>query len=874
MTESKLFILAPHNFFSIFVVFVITQMLGEEYYPIADLHYEKPRYLNREEISYITTRLTELIEPYCSGAQKDLIKDTIISTILKDIMDSKLVPSWDILEKLIEEIRQAHMNSIVPSGKPVGNDACDGMGSTATQMTLNTFHFSGQAKSVSSDIKKMKALLVAAKKSLQHMTIVHFRKKDWTLREILSLRAQVEESTVITFTKAMRVAETKDLPPGFFGQRYVQKYAEGKKWNMKRIKESTHFLELTLDMNIVRKYNTSVHGVANAIFEDFFQKKGSSVLHWPFPTPTVVGKVYVFPNIETINAYFSKKDGASLHDIFKGVGNELKEKLYLESSLGKTLSFIRVSGIRGMSEFTPKKRSFASFLVTLDVKRYGTFPTRDFDDEDIYREIEGGYYDSKRVYRIQFNDSAMRSAGITRDYLLGMIERMGIKVLFRYSDSKNGTVSKVYGSYFLVFVKDRDPLSLIFSLSPDSDLGDSFVKSSLETMSERFFTLKTVKGADKENISKEIGKFGMTMEVQSNDKVLIEISEEVHKTWLNYTPIEILSKGKKQYYWAEVRGYNLQDLLKLRSVDQNCTRCTSIRDTSNAFGIENAKMSNALAIGETISGAGNYINAQHLYLVSSLMTKRGVPTGADFTGIGTGTNGHIALSIIERAQFVFTRCALKGSVEGGEHISGAIVGGSRVRTGTGSFDVMMKKRMRVQTFKNGVMETTEKIEELRNDEIFEKEKKVVFGDTDISLNSEATSMTIDEFAEDSRINSGIMEETISYRGEGEDGDTLSSAIISDTIGFFSTVSFIETYKFGKARVDMRVKPKSLIFDKSDNPVKGYLKTMEEAQSASFVMSLIQTSFMQKDEFLTNIIKDISKHAIELDIDEFKKFVNQ
>src|SRR5690606_36869766 len=97
------------------------------------------------------------------------------------------------------------------------------------------------------------------------------------------------------------------------------------------------------------------------------------------------------------------------------------------------------------------------------------------------------------------------------------------------------------------------------------------------------------------------------------------------------TPSERMRKSTLMI--AYTTGSNLKRLFKHPGIDDRLTSCNNIYKVNNVLGIENSLAVHMRELSGTIKANNAYINMAHINMISDYVMSRGIPRGANFTGI-------------------------------------------------------------------------------------------------------------------------------------------------------------------------------------------------------------------------------------------------
>lgn len=133
---------------------------------------QRQRRLTFDEITYILTDIEAVKSKYF-----EIITTSVFNQhkagLIEQLEKIKIYPY--MIDKLKEEITRQYYTSQVQAGECVGIIAAQSIGERQTQMTLNTFHFSGQAiQLVVTGVSRFTELLNASKTSKNSVTHIYY----------------------------------------------------------------------------------------------------------------------------------------------------------------------------------------------------------------------------------------------------------------------------------------------------------------------------------------------------------------------------------------------------------------------------------------------------------------------------------------------------------------------------------------------------------------------------------------------------------------------------------------------------------------------------------------------------------------------------
>lgn len=137
---------------------------------------QKQRRLTFDEITYILKDIEAVKSKYFP-----IITTSVFNKHKAGLIDQletiKIYP--DMIDKLRDEVTRQYYTSQVQAGECVGIIAAQSIGERQTQMTLNTFHFSGQAiQLVVTGVSRFTELLNASKTSKNSVTHIYYKHEE------------------------------------------------------------------------------------------------------------------------------------------------------------------------------------------------------------------------------------------------------------------------------------------------------------------------------------------------------------------------------------------------------------------------------------------------------------------------------------------------------------------------------------------------------------------------------------------------------------------------------------------------------------------------------------------------------------------------
>jgi len=308
----------------------------------------KPRPLTSIEIEDIVNVL-----PKIQAATKkcaDTIRSQIQNVLRAQLADIKIVPEG--IPKLKEYIVQQHYNSLVPAGEPVGIRAAEAIGQPTTQMSLDSFHSAGKESEIGTGIVSIKELYnMSQKRSTEYITI-HFKNKYYTFEEVIDLRRKIvgvmADDLIL---KKEYNTYNGALPNSYWYNFYLD--LTGKK-----IPKCTTYLRIQFDKSKLYAFNVTPQDIAQKI-------ENSQITC--IPSPASEGIIDFYPNDEFIIESIAKKTGEL------SINENNASFLFLHLIFSPNLKDTLVSGIKGITQLTPKSKPVSSLIkneVQITEKRW------------------------------------------------------------------------------------------------------------------------------------------------------------------------------------------------------------------------------------------------------------------------------------------------------------------------------------------------------------------------------------------------------------------------------------------------------------------------------------------------------------------------
>lgn len=316
----------------------------------------------------------------------------------------------------------------------------------------------------------------------------------------------------------------------------------------------------------------------------------------------------------------------------------LYDEDFITKSIIKVLKELRIKGVSGITKIQPTIIPLISFVRNEELLTHDDCESMTPEQAVRIQPLIGS------VFKVHHDTYGLRSKGVTVENLIVLYQLAGLKVLGKTPD--------------LVLVQ----------IPPTEMVANSDVKPT--------------------NIVNLAIDTAYKNWIDQRDTL---IRQRIQDGTINTDPVDIPRPQILQaaeFIVVQCQGSNLRDVLALPGVDQTRTICNNMHEIANVIGIEASSDFIIHEFHRATKSAGR-VAPEYLTFFAILLTSRGVPYGANFTGISQQPTGHGSLATVERAGEVFTKHALYGKPEDARNTSAAIILGTSISLGSGYFDVGM-----------------------------------------------------------------------------------------------------------------------------------------------------------------------------------------
>jgi hypothetical protein len=582
----------------------------------------RPVKLTSEQIEDVLNTIRTVPIYALTNDIKEDIRNGIVSTLKRQLVDIKLVPLPKAFEAFKQGIIKKFCTSMVQSGTPVGIEASEAISAPVTQTSLNSFHQSGSAKNVSYGISGMIEIFNISKTRKNPYTTIHYKNKNMTFEEVLDTRRELNGIMFGDLVKDFDIEEVEkfeDIPEWF------NDYLDVNNMDNDFMTEGQWYLKLYLNVPMLYSYKISMQKLVEILS---FKEKIITCI----PSPLYKGEIYIFVQDEKIEQRPKGKKEPDIISTTSEIGRENIGFTYLNIAVLQGIKDLLVSGLRGIKNLFPQEIQVIS-LIDSQVK------ASTIQDNDIRGFIKPNLPDLENLWYVTLNFYRTYINGVNMDNIVKIFEACGIKIINR----------------------QHDLMILVHSEGKPTDIVGNKVNEAKRELS-KFYKNRKIENA---SLYKT---FKPQLPDEPDTPELIKAKD-------------IFSKGI--YIFAAVEGSNFKSLLKRSELDSTRVICNDFYDCFNTLGIEATRN---LLIKEIIDVvlAEEYINYRHISLLSEFMTNRGTLLPVTPSGINRQSIPPWTKVTVEKAVDTFASASAFGNISTPNSVSTSIMFGQRALIGTGS----------------------------------------------------------------------------------------------------------------------------------------------------------------------------------------------
>lgn len=636
----------------------------------------RPRKLTMDEINDIAS-----VMPNVFGAIEALrVNNTRqVRNWLRRYLQEIVITPLGIPALKAEIYRQFEKSRVQP-GTTVGITSAEAIGAQTSQMTLNSFHYSGAAKNVSYGVSAINELMNASVIRKHPAATIQFKDPNITFDDIYKYKRA--DIVGLTLNKLLLAPPTIDQPAMILGDQEPWWYQSFRLLVDPKIPYlnpnggqegmSTWMAELELNVDMLYAFRVTPEDIAHAIspssgyvvrcaFSPIYTKEQRDEYLDPVTNETYVtirqvpkAVIHVF----TIDNNLQR--AKALNDDSKSIlTTEELSLIFLKTVFNPLLSSTLVKGVSGIKGLDPVERPILS-LIRQELLQAPTYQAQ--VTKDGKKVVVRG-----SVWDIIYNKINLHITGIDRSRVKDLMVAVGITVI----------------------QENNDILRVIVPLR--ESFTDPVLSQANSQANEK---------VEKRDVLSPTGLVKYYLNIDAKDA---KEYERKQKEKIKADPSLVLKIGVRRpdtplynlayRFHADVEGINLITLLNREDVDPYHTYSNNMYEILFLFGVEATRSFLINDMKNVVSFDDQYVNPRHIMLLVDFMTR--------FGSIGKIMRSNLKTQNIqdalteasnEKAATVLLSHASVGSAQGTKGVSSSLMVGVSVPVGTGSVNVLYDKK--------------------------------------------------------------------------------------------------------------------------------------------------------------------------------------
>jgi len=257
-------------------------------------------------------------------------------------------------------VRTQHAKSLVSPGETVGIRTGEAIGQQITQINLNTFHFAGQAKTISSGLEMFQEIFRASSVRKREVVFLHFRNKNLSFDEVYDKRIDfvgVTLNDLIVEHKYLLASNDGDKPPFWFAKA-MELQIPKVQWSMISGYYGP-YLVLSLNKSVMYAHRLTTYMICNRLSSGDGENCFTAI---PGPSATEIPEICIFPNLANLKA--KCKSDVNLAETQNGNAIAIR---YLDHVFLKDAKHAVISGVSGVRALQPTTTKVYKNLVRDEV---------------------------------------------------------------------------------------------------------------------------------------------------------------------------------------------------------------------------------------------------------------------------------------------------------------------------------------------------------------------------------------------------------------------------------------------------------------------------------------------------------------------------
>lgn len=653
-----------------------------------------PRFLTVEEIEDIVDVVPEVAAATQEVAMQ--VRSQIKLKLALQLRDYRVCP--DAIPKLKGEIINQFLRSVINPGEPIGITTGEAIGGPITQMTLNTFHFTGSAKSMSMGIDAFRELLNATKDRKHKTTTIHFKDKNLSFEEVLELRRTIVGVTIASLvtshaTLASFNPDGTSIPFSTRGWWYDMYYTV----TGKELIDTRNYLRLNFNINALYSYQVTLDDIVR-VLENNFPQVVKCVA-----SPTSLGIIDVYPDEELVIRALIDKLGKKANERYvAGINADNADSIFIQLTIVDKLNQMLVKGVDRITDIFPISVTTWSVIRSeepiMNADRTAEYlntvaaanpPGGAAAPEIVEAAVAKAKKELNRQWILWLDTIPMRMTGIELEKIRSLLTLAGIEIM-----SADGSQIQIRlpENWEAKVPVPKNP-DVIRRINPGS-----YVNSLLE---------------------------------EENNRVKVEIAAQ-RAAGVPYPVVEPSALHRAgNYVYADANGTNLQKLLAHRLIDSRRTISNDPHEIAATLGIGACRNYIARQFYDMISGSSSYVNSRYIDLIGDFMTNSGFLIPITSRGVARQNRGAFADASFEHSVLAFLKAATFGYVEKVGSVSTSIFTGKRALIGTGIMNLgLIEEVLKYNESKQEGLLAEERLREAKTTELGTVRKMVLDADAE------------------------------------------------------------------------------------------------------------------------------------------------
>jgi hypothetical protein len=368
----------------------------------------KPRPLTNKDIEYIESKVLKLSG--LTGYIEETRNKEFREWLRRNLLGKPLTP--DGIDDLVDTINMRTRRARIDPGTPLGLNVSESIGSTTTQMTLNTFKVIGHSLAAASGITALRELIYASPKRKGVETHIYFKKR-LSFVEAFRMRSSMVQVNVSDLIYDYNIINLDNFEEDSWYEPYLR--LSGYKGKKKKLPEDSEaVLRLIFDQYKLFAYNVTLSEIVFTI-----ENSNSSPLVC-VQSPTRLGIVDVYP-LDIMEGKEADR---------KYISSYYEQVTFLKDFIYGNLDKFKIKGITGIKFMAPVVLPLLSCISSES------------------QVAEG-------IYKLQFNIPMMKERGITED---------DFRKLFQIANKDIRKVKRFNGNLSSVTIESDNGKSVLESL--------------------------------------------------------------------------------------------------------------------------------------------------------------------------------------------------------------------------------------------------------------------------------------------------------------------------------------------------------------------------------------------------------------------------